>query len=526
MTQVTTGSTRFRTLTTAALLLAMLLASLDQVIIATSIPQIAADLGDMKHYAWVFSAYMIAELLGMPIFGKLSDMYGRKPFITAAVILFIAGSILCGIAQSMPALIIFRVLQGLGAGAIMPIAFAIVFEIYPQQLRNRMQSVMSAVYAISSVMGPIIGAVLTDYLNWRWIFYVNLPLGLVSMLLLLKFYRETRVQEEKPSIDWPGLVLLFSSIVGLLLLFELGGKSFSWLSWPIISLGMVAAVSIVAFVAVELRRSNPFIPIELFRGRMFAICQTVGFFQGMVMMAAFTFIPLFIQTVNGGSASETGGMIMPLSISIVISSFIGGKLVSRISFRSALLLSNGLIVVSLLLFRTMDASTPDWGIGLDMVLLGLGIGLSFPVIYNVSLSRIHPSQWGTVNALIPFFRSVGGIMGVSLLSSIQYREFMRGLAQLPSSIDLSVDIADAGSLLRHIGEQGKAATAEVWRTAAEALMTSIRHVFDWSFVIALLPLIAGLWIGRTKLMTHPEVPPELEGLPPEELMKLLHQREA
>ncbi|PWW06548.1 EmrB/QacA subfamily drug resistance transporter [Paenibacillus cellulosilyticus] len=525
MTQDITAHTRFRTLTTAALLLAMLLASLDQVIIATSIPQIAADLGDLQHYAWVFSAYMIAELLGMPIFGKLSDMYGRKPFILAAIVMFIIGSILCGIAQSMPALIMCRVLQGLGAGAIMPISFAIVFEIYPQKLRNRMQSVMSAVYAISSVMGPIIGAVLTDYLNWRWIFYVNLPLGLVS-LLLLKFYREMKVQEEKPVIDWPGLLLLFASIVSLLLLFELSGKTFSWYSWQMIALGTAAIAALLTFIRVELRRRHPFLPIELFRGRMFAICQTIGFFQGMVMMAAFTFIPLFIQTVNGGTATETGSMIMPLSISIVVSSFLGGKLVSMVSFRNALLISNGLIVISLLLFGRMDATTPDWRVGMDMVLLGLGIGLSFPVIYNVSLSRINPSQWGTVNALIPFFRSVGGIMGVSLLGSIQYRDFRRGLEQLPDTIDLSVDMTDASSLLRHIGEQGQAATAEVWHIAAEALMRSIGHVFDWSVVLALVPLLAGLWIGSSKLLPAPEIPPELAGLPPEELLKLLHQREA
>lgn len=496
---------KYRNLTAVALLLGMLLASLDQVIVATSVPQIAAELGDLQHYAWVFSAYMIAELLGMPIFGKLSDMYGRKKFVIAALLMFIGGSMLCGTATSMGTLIASRSLQGLGAGAIMPIAFAIVFEIYPPELRNRMQSLMSAVYAISSVMGPIIGAVFTDYLDWRWIFYVNLPLGIVSLVLLLRFYREDRVLH-KQTIDWIGLVLLFGSILSLLFLFELGGKTYAWNSLPPLGLALLFVVLFAGFLQVERSKPEPFIPLRLFRNRLFAISQTVGFFQGLVMMAAFTFIPLFIQTVSGGSASDTGEMIMPLSVSIVVSSFLGGRLVSRVSYRTAMLVSNALIVLSMTLFCMLDAGTSHMVISLDMILLGLGIGLSFPVIYNVSLSRVEPSQWGTVNALIPFFRSVGGVMGVSLLGSIQASRFRHELESLQGSIMMPDNKGDINAWLGHMGRP-VSADGRLNAVASE-LMHSIVFVFDWTLAIALVPLLASLWLGRARLMPYRGMPPE------------------
>lgn len=486
--------------TTAALLLAMFLASVDQVIIATSVPQVAGELGGLEHYAWVYSAYMIAELIGMPIFGKLSDMYGRKRFILGALGLFMLGSVLCGLASSMAELIAFRAIQGLGAGAIIPISFAVLFRIYPAERRMRAQAMLSAVYGISSVMGPVIGGVFTDYLNWRWVFYINLPLGLAALLLLLRFYKEER-EVRKETIDWRGLILLFGSILSLLFLLELGGRTYAWTSVPIAGLAAAFAILFALFIRSGLRGGRePFIPLGLFRDRQFAISQTVGFFQGMVMMAGYTFIPLLVQTVSGGSASETGGMILPLSASIVVSSFLGGKLVSKISYRTAMILSNSLVLCPMILFCLLGEGVSDWMIGFNMVLLGLGIGMSFPIIYNVSLSRAHPSDWGTVNSLIPFFRSVGGIMGIALLSSIQVGSFISSVKGKLAGGELPVD---GGEISAWLQQMGRSADGTLSALGSE-MLRSILVAFQWSAAIAVIPLLAGLWMGRARLLPAPE----------------------
>ncbi|MDR4418481.1 MFS transporter, partial [Bacillus paranthracis] len=309
----------------AGLLLGILMAAMDNTIVATAMATIVGDLGGFDKFVWVTSAYMVATMAGMPIFGKLSDMYGRKRFYIGGLILFLFGSALCGTASSIEQLSIYRAIQGIGGGALMPIAFTIMYDIFPPEKRGKMTGLFGAVFGTSSVFGPLLGAYITDYISWHWVFYINIPLGLISFFFITKYYSES-LEFRKQKIDWAGAITLVISIVCLMFALELGGKEYAWNSTVIIGLFTTVVIMLIIFFFVERKATEPIISFHLFKKPLFAASQGVAFFYGAAFIICTVYIPIFVQGVLGGSASNAGLILTPMMIGSVIGSQTGGQL--------------------------------------------------------------------------------------------------------------------------------------------------------------------------------------------------------
>lgn len=306
------------------MLLGLFMAALDQTIVSTAMTTIIQKLGGLESFIWVYSAYMIAMVVSTPIFGKLSDMYGRKRFFLMGLILFLLGSILCGTAQNMDQLIIYRAIQGIGGGAIMPIVFTIIFDLFPAEKRGKMMGLFGAVFGVSSVFGPILGGTITDNLSWRWIFYINVPIGILAIAFILKAYHESKVTR-KQVIDWAGAILLTGTILCLMFGLELGGmEGWAWDSAQTISLFAGSVILFILFLLAERVAKDPIIKLGLFRKRLFTSSMAVSMLYGGVMIAGATYIPIFIQGVFHKTATETSTVLTPMMLGVVLSSQIGG----------------------------------------------------------------------------------------------------------------------------------------------------------------------------------------------------------
>ncbi|GAA3408750.1 MDR family MFS transporter [Paenibacillus hodogayensis] len=482
-------------LTVVGLMLGLLLASLDQTIVSTAMPTIMGELGGLDKFVWVYSAYLIASVTAMPIFGKLSDMYGRKLFYLLGLTVFMVGSALCGTADSMVQLIVYRVIQGIGGGALMPITFTIVFDIFPPEKRGKMQGLFGAVFGISSVFGPLAGAYFTDYMNWRWCFYINLPLGIVSFFLLLRAYHES-LAHRKQRIDWLGTITLAAAVLSAMFALELGGKEYAWGSWQIVSLFVSFAVLFLAFLLTETKVSDPIIPLGLFRHRLFSSSMGISFVYGAIMIAGASYIPLFIQGVFGGSATSAGSVLTPMMLGVVASSAIGGRFIGKLSFRTIMLGSVTLILIAVLLLGTIDIGTPRWVITSYMVLIGLGIGVAFPVTSISALYKVEANRRGVVNSLVGFFRTIGSAIGVTVFGSLQndaLRTKMKAIAD-PAFAD---KIPNAQVLLQP--EVKKNIPGPILDKLIAALADSIAYVFQWSTLFVAVAVILILLMGRAKM---------------------------
>lgn len=482
--------------TVAALLLGIFMASLDQTIVSTAMPTIVKDLGGLDKFVWVFSAYMIASVVFTPIFGKLSDMFGRKLFFAFGLILFMAGSALCGLASDMTQLIVFRAVQGIGGGALMPIAFTIIFDIFPPEKRGKMNGLFGAVFGLSSVFGPTLGGYFTDALNWRWVFYINLPIGVVATVLLLAFYHESK-QHRKQKIDYAGAVLLTASILSLMFALELGGKDYAWGSWQIVTLFAGFAVFLAAFLFVEGKvASDPIVKLSLFRKRLFTTSQLISFFYGAVMISGASYIPLFIQGVSQGSATTAGTIMTPMMLAVVVSSVFGGRLVSKLNYRTIMIGSAIILLTGVALLSSMASDTARWTVTLYMIVVGLGMGVSFPVLNMSALHDVEPQFKGTVTSLVVFFRTIGSALGVTVFGVIQSSSLQSLLKPIVPA-QFAQQLGDGRGLL--VPEVRVKIPAEMLAKMLKALAESITNVFAWSIMLPILALLAALLMGRAGL---------------------------
>ncbi|MEC0207549.1 MDR family MFS transporter [Paenibacillus ehimensis] len=500
--------------TVAALMLGLLLASLDQTIVSTAMPTIIGMLGGLDKYVWVFSAYLIANVVSMPIFGKLGDMYGRKLFFLLGLVVFMIGSALCGTSTTMTQLIVYRAIQGIGGGALMPITFAIIFDIFPPEKRGKMQGLFGAVFGISSVLGPLAGAYFTDYVDWTWIFYINLPLGIVSLIFISLFYHPVLPNNPNQRIDWLGTLVFTVSILSLMFGLELGGKEYAWDSLQIIGLFAIAVVFLLLFIRVEMRAASPVVPLPLFGNRLFTASMGVCFFYGALMISAATYIPLFIQGVFQGSATSAGLVLTPMMLGVVASSTIGGRFIGKLSYRGIMLGSVLLLLIATSLLSLVSIDTPRWQITLYMILMGLGIGTGFPVTSISSLHNVDFRFRGTVTSLVGFFRSIGSAVGLTVLGAMQASALSRRLSELlPAGAGAATTPADPRALLSPEFQ------ANVPKPVLEKMMVgladSIAYVFQVTIVMAVLALIFILLMGRAK-MEVPAKGPRKEGGSPEE----------
>ena len=402
----------------AGLMVALFLAALDQTIVSTALPRIVSDLGGLSQYSWVFTAYMLASTVTVPLYGKLGDVYGRKPLFLFAIVVFLAGSALCGVAQNMTQLVIFRGVQGLGAGGLIPLAIAVVGVLVPPRDRGRYQGLIGSVFGSASILGPAVGGFIVDHTTWRWIFYVNVPVGALA-LAVISVTMPRRARQADRSIDWGGAALLAASATPLLLGLVWGGRDYPWTSGHVLAALAVAAAAFAAFLAYERRVSEPILPFALLRSRVVASCLACMALVGMAMFGTISFVPLFVQGVIGTSATSSGVVLTPLMLGAVTASFVSGQWVSRSGRTRPNAIAGPLVLtVGMVLLWRMGVDTTRGQAARDMVVAGVGLGLMMQVFVLAVQNAVPRAAIGSATALTQFARSIGGTLGVTIMGVI------------------------------------------------------------------------------------------------------------
>lgn len=402
----------------SGLLLAMLLAALDSTIVATALPTIVGELGGLERLAWVVTAYLLAQTIVTPLYGKLGDLYGRKIVLQAGIGLFLLGSVLCGMSASMEQLIAFRFVQGLGGGGLMVTAQAVVGDIVPPRERGRYQGIFGAVFGISSIAGPLIGGYFTTHLTWRWIFYVNLPLGAVA-LVVIGLTLPRRPERVRHSIDYLGAGLVAVALASLVILSDLGGVTYAWGSPVIVSLGIVSFLALAGFLIVERRAREPVLPLHLFRDRTFALTSAVGLTVGFALFGSVTYLPLFLQVVGGASPTGSGLQMLPMMGGMLFTSIVSGQLITRWGRYRAFPIAGTLVMAGgLFLLSQMDASTGTLVAMRNMAVLGLGLGMVMQVLVIAVQNSVDYRDLGVATSGATLFRLVGGSLGTAAFGAI------------------------------------------------------------------------------------------------------------
>jgi len=410
-------SPRRRWAVTVGVMTGMLLAALEATVVGTAMPTIVAALGGLAHYSWVFSAYLLTSTVTVPIWGKLSDLFGRRPMFQIGIAVFLIGSAACGIAHSMTQLIVARAVQGLGAGALVPLAMTIIGDIFTLAERAKMQGLFSGVWGVSSIVGPLLGGFITDQLSWRWVFYINLPVGIAAAAIIGFALTEAR-REERPKIDYAGAFVLTAAVSILLLVLAEGRSPRALLEPRVLALIALVVVLLLWFVRIERRAADPVVPFELFRNRMVAVSIAVGFLAGIAMFAAITFVPLLAQGVLGATATEAGSLLTPLLMSWVLASIVGGRLLIRLGSRPLVLAGLLLMMAGFFALAAFHRTTPRWMLVGELILIGSGLGLTMLTLLIAAQHSVPREQLGITTSLNQFSRSIGGALGVALLGAV------------------------------------------------------------------------------------------------------------
>jgi EmrB/QacA subfamily drug resistance transporter len=401
-----------------ALLLVLLLASLDQTIVSTALPTIVGDLGGVSDLSWVVTAYLLSSTVAGPVYGKLGDQYGRKMVLQAAIVIFLIGSALCGISQNLTELIVFRGIQGLGGGGLIVTTIAVVGDIFPPRQRGRYQGYFGGVFGVSTVLGPLLGGFIVDNLSWRWIFYVNLPIGLLALAVIGTAFRP-RVDHVKHTIDYLGSSLLAGGLTAIVLYTSLGGTRYSWTSPWMLALIVGGGALLVAFVFAERRAAEPILPLELFSNRVFTVTSAVGFIVGLALFGAITYLPLYLQDVKGHTPTISGLLLLPLMIGLLIASVGSGQLITRFGrYKPFPIAGTAIMVVGLLLLSRLHVDTPPAVAGAYMLVLGLGLGNVIQVLVLAAQNSVDYKYLGVASSGSTLFRQIGGSIGVSVFGAI------------------------------------------------------------------------------------------------------------
>ena len=477
------------------LLLAILLAMLDNLIVSTALPRIVGDLGGVAHLSWVVTAYILASTITTPFYGKLGDMYGRKRFFIAAIVIFRAGSALSGLSTSMAELITFRAIQGLGAGGLMVGAMATLGDIVAPRERGRYMSYMMVVMMLATIGGPLIGGFITTSFSWRWIFYINIPVGGAALVYIISTLH-LPVKRVSHKVDYLGGALLGLAAVSLVLLATWGGTEYRWGSGQIIGLALLAAAATVAFCLVETRVAEPILPLHVFRNRNFSVTMALTFLTGLAMFGAMTFLPLYQQTVQGESPTISGLALTPMMLGVTITSIVAGQVTTKTGrYKIFPVLGGAIMGLGMYLLTNLDVATTRFTSAIYYVVLGLGMGFLMQMVSLIAQNSVQQKDMGVASSGRMFFQQIGGSLGVAAFGAI----FARRLTQ-----SLAAAAAGSGVHIKASGGQLNPATvnslpAAIKHDVFDAIAHAVQGVFIWALPAALLIFVLALFIKEVPL---------------------------
>ncbi len=498
------------------IMLAMFLSALDQTVVGTAMPRIIADLGGFDRYTWVTTAYLVASTSVLPIVGRLTDIYGRKWFFVAAIAIFLLGSVLAGLSQSMNQLIAFRALQGLGGGSIMAISFVSVGDLFPPGERGKSQGYLAAVFALSSILGPTVGGLITDQLSWNWIFYINLPLGIPVIVLFAAYFPQVKIPKVSHRLDYLGVVTLILAVAPLMLALSWGGVQYPWGSTQVIGALAFSGVMGGLFLLIESRAKDPIVPLFLFRNRVVSSTLVTVFLTGFAMFGGIVFVPLYSQGVLGNSATSSGSIMTPMMLGMVVGAVVSGQALSRFGGRYRLqgLVGLAILCVGLYLISQMNEET---GYGLtifNLVVMGFGMGTTFPT-YTIAVQNAVPHRFmGVVTSSTQFFRSIGGALGLAILGSVLTNRFASQFTEsVPRQVESILsrerlsdmahnpqELVSPGAQLQlqeifsQAGPQGVGLMERLLDVLRSSLSSAIGDVFTISLLAIILAWVATLFL--------------------------------
>ncbi len=498
----------------AGLMLGMLLSSVSQTIVAPAMPRIVAELGGFEHYSWIAVSALIASTIVVPIAGKLSDLYGRKPFYVGGIVVFLVGSVLSGLAPTFEALIAGRVVQGVGMGTIMPLSQAIIGDIVSPRERGKYQGLIGAVFGLSSVVGPFVGGYLTDNATWRWLFFVNVPLGVLALAFIVPFMHVPHVRRPH-TIDYPGIVTLSIGLTAGLLATVWGGSQYPWGSTEILGLYATAAIALVAFVVIESRAREPILPLHLWRNPTFTLSNIAGLAVAMGMFGAIYFIPVFIQGVTGDTATNSGALLIPMSLSLVAASVINGQLISRTGrYKLPLIAGVAALGVGFLLLAQMGTATTSEVVVRNMIVVGLGLGLVMQTFTLIVQNSVDHRDMGIATAATQLSRSVGGTVGIALLGTIMTQSLRDEIPRrLPADALAQLAATGSGGGVGALLDPAQLALlpAPIVAAVRDALAVATHNVFVSALPLVAVALVAVLFLREIPLRRHTRFQPEEAG---------------